>query len=135
MNTKTAARILAGIVALLCLLIGARYMFAPAGVLESAGFDPAGVSIAGLSTLRAVVGGTFLMFAIVIAVHSVRDGEQMTMRFIVLFWLLYTVGRIISMVVDGVGDGTIRSAVPGVIALLLSIGSVVMFSKSDSAES
>lgn len=135
MNTKTAARILAGIVALLCLLIGARYMFAPAGVLEGAGFDPAGVSIAGLSTLRAVVGGTFLMFAIVIGVHSVRDGEQMPMRFIVLFWLLYTAGRIISMVVDGVGDGTIRSAVPGVIALLLSIGSVVMFSKSNLAES
>ena len=42
MNTKMIARILAGIVALLCLLIGARYMFAPASILEGAGFDPAG---------------------------------------------------------------------------------------------
>ncbi len=131
MNKNTVAKVLAGLVGLLCLLVGARYMFTPVAVLETAGFDPAGVSIAGLSTLRAVVGGAFLMFAIVIMVHSVRDGEHMTMRFMVLFWLLYTVGRIISMVVDGVGDGTIRSAVPGVIALLLSIGSVVLFSKSE----
>ena len=134
MNTRTIARVLAGIVALLCLAIGARYMIAPAGILEGAGFDPAGVSVLGLSTLRAVVGGAFLMFAIVITVHSVRDGEDMTMRFIVLFWLLYTVGRIVSMMADGVVDGTIRSAIPGVVALLLSIMSVVMFSKSKTAQ-
>ena len=134
MNTKMIARILAGIVALLCLFIGVRYMFAPAGVLEGAGFDPAGVSELGLSTLRAVVGGAFLMFAFVIGVHSVRDGEDMAMRFVVLFWLLYSVGRIVGMVADGVVDGTIRSAVPGFVALLVSIGSVVMFSRSKAAE-
>lgn len=133
MNTNTIAKVLAAIVALLCLVIGARYMFAPAGVLEGAGFDPAGVSVLGLATLRAVFGGAFLMFTITIMAHSVRDGQDTAMRFAVLFWLLYTVGRIVSMVADGVVDGSIRSAIPGFVALLLSIGSVVMFSKSKTA--
>ncbi|MEM7119444.1 MAG: DUF4345 family protein [Chloroflexota bacterium] len=133
MNTKMIARVLAGIVALACLVIGIRYMFAPAGVLEGAGFDPAGVSILGLSTLRAVVGGAFLAFAIIVGVHTVRDGEDTMIRFMVLFWLLYTVGRIVGIVADGVVENTIRSAVPGVLLLLLSIGSVVFFSKSEAA--
>ena len=133
MNTKMIARVLAGLIALVCLLIGARYMFTPVGVLEGAGF-PADVGVMGLSTLRAVVGGAFLMFAIVIGVHSVRDGEDMAMRFIVLFWLLYSVGRIIGMVSDGVVEGPIRSAVPGFVLLLVSIASVVLFAKSKTAE-
>ena len=58
----------------------------------------------------------------------------MAMRFIVLFWLLYSVGRIIGMVSDGVVEGTIRSAVPGFVLLLVSIASVVLFAKSKTAE-
>lgn len=134
MNTKMIARGLAGLVALACLAIGARYMFAPAGILEGAGFDPAGVSVAGLSTLRAVVGGAFLTFAITVGIHTVRDGDDQMIRFMVLFWLLYTVGRVIGIVSDGVIENTIRSAIPGVILLLVSIGSVVMFKKNETAK-
>ena len=133
MNTNTIARGLAALVALLCLVIGARYMFAPAGILEGAGF-PTDLSPAGLSTLRAVVGGAFLAFAVIVGVHTVRDGEDEMIRFMVLFWLLYTVGRVVGMIADGVGDTTIRSAVPGVVALIISIASVVMFSRAKAAE-
>ena len=134
MNTKTIARSLAGLVALACLLIGARYMFAPAGILEGAGFDPVGTSIAGLSTLRAVVGGAFLAFAIIVGVHTVRDGEDEMIRFMVLFWLLYTIGRVVGIIADGIGETTIRSMIPGVVLLILSISSVVLFSRSKTAE-
>ena len=109
-------------------------MFNPAGVLEGAGFDPAGVSVAGLSTLRATIGAAFLTFAITVGIHTVRDGDDEMIRFMVLFWILYAVGRVVSMIADGVIDVTIRSAVPGVVLLLLSIGSVVMFRKSAVAE-
>ena len=134
MNTKTIARILAGLVVLACLAIGLRYMFAPAGILEGAGFDPEGVSILGLSTLRAVVGGTFLTFAIIVGVHTVRDGNDEMIRMMVLFWLLYTVGRVVGMVNDGIVENTIRSAIPGVVLLVVSITSVVLFSRGKAAE-
>ncbi len=133
MNTKTIARVLAGLVALACLLIGARYMFAPAGILEGAGF-PTDLSAGGLSTLRAVVGGAFIAFAIIVGVHTVRDGEDEMIRFMVLFWLLYTVGRVVGIVADGVGETTIRSMIPGIVLLVVSIGSVVMFARSKTAE-
>ena len=55
-------------------------------------------------------------------------------RMMVLFWLLYTVGRVVSMVADGVVENTIRSAVPGVVLLILSIGSVVLFSRNKTEE-
>ncbi|MEM7132226.1 MAG: DUF4345 family protein [Chloroflexota bacterium] len=134
MNTKTIARILAGLVALACLAIGILYMFNPGRVLEGAGFDPVGVSVLGFSTLRAVVGGAFLTFAIIVGIHTVRDGDDEMIRMMVLFWLIYTVGRVVSMVADGVVENTIRSAVPGVVLLILSIGSVALFSRSKSAE-
>ena len=133
MNTKMIARVLAGLVALACLAIGARYMFAPAGVLEGAGFDP-NTGELGLSTLRAVVGGAFLTFAITLVMHTVRDGDDTMIRFMVLFWLLYTVGRVTGMIADGVVDNTIRSAIPGVVLLIVSIASVSLFSKSKAAE-
>ena len=132
MNTKTIARVLAGLVALACLLIGARYMFAPAGILEGAGF-PADLSAGGLSTLRAVIGGAFIAFAIVVGLHTVKDGDDEMIRFMVLFWLLYIVGRVVGMISDGIGETTIRSVIPGVVLLIVSISSVVMFARSKSA--
>ncbi|MEM7033895.1 MAG: DUF4345 family protein [Chloroflexota bacterium] len=134
MNTNVIARVLAGIVVLACLAIGIRYMFAPASVLETAGFDPTGVSILGLSTLRAVVGGTFLTFAVIVGIHTVRDGEDEMIRMMVLFWLLYSVGRVVGFISDGVIENSIRSAVPGFVLLIVSIASVVLFSKSKGAE-
>ena len=134
MNTNMIARGLAGLVALACLAIGLLYMFNPAGVLEGAGFDPAGVSILGLSTLRAVVGGAFITFAIVVGLHTVRKGDDEMIRLMVLFWLMYTVGRVVGIVSDGIVEGTIRSAVPGVLLLIISIASVVLFSRGKAAE-
>ena len=106
MNTNMIARGLAGLVALACLAIGLLYMFNPAGVLEGAGFDPAGVSVLGLSTLRAVVGGAFITFAIVVGLHTVRKGDDEMIRLMVLFWLMYTVGRVVGIVSDGIVENT-----------------------------
>ena len=134
MNMKMIAKVLAGIIALLFLVFGARYMFDPAGILDAAGFDPAGVSVLGLSTLRATVGASWVTFGILIIMHSVRAGEDGAMRFAVLFLLLSVIARIISMVADGVVDGTVRNLVPVSLMLIVSIASVVLFSKSEAAE-
>ena len=134
MNTKLIAKILAGIIALMFLVFGARYMFAPAGILDTAGFDPAGVSVLGLSTLRATVGASWLTFGILIVMHSVRAGEDGAMRFAVLFLLLSVIARIISMVADGVVDGTVRNLVPVSLMLIVSIASVILFSRSEATE-
>ena len=127
MNTTLIAQVLAGIIAVLFLLFGARYYFAPAGILPSAGFDLDGVNVGGLSTARAMVGAALLTFGILIVVHSVVNGADGAMRFAVMFLGLSLIGRIISMVVDGQNEGTVRNLIPVSLMLIVSIGSVVLF--------
>lgn len=130
---KNAARGLAGLIALLFLVFGVLYYFAPAGVMETAGLgavlEP--VSITGLSTIRALIGASFLTFGILIVMHSVVSGEDGAMRFAVLFLLISVIGRILSIFQDGsVGSETIRNLVPVSLMLIVSIASVVLFSRS-----
>ena len=129
MNTKTIARVLAAIIALLFLFFGARYYFAPTGILPTAGFDLAGVDVGGLSTTRAIIGASFLTFGILIVMHSVRAGEDGAMRFAVLFLLLSVIGRVISMFADGSNDGTVRNLIPVSLMLVVSIASVILFNR------
>ena len=128
---RNAARALAGIIALLYLVFGARYMFAPAGIIETAGFEV--VNELGFATLRAIVGGSFLAFGILLVMHTVVNQETGALRFSILFLLLSIVGRIISMVTDGVVDGTVRNLVPVSLMFIVCIVSLVLFQKSEPA--
>ena len=83
---RNVARVLAGLIALLFLFFGVRYMFAPAGLLETAGL--VATSEFGLATVRALIGGSFLTFGILIIMHVVLHQNHGVLRMTILFLLL-----------------------------------------------
>lgn len=129
---KNVAKSLAGIVALLFFGFGASYMLAPAGALEAAGLEAA--STQGLATGRALIGGSFVTFGILIVMHVVVHDNHGVMRMVILFLLLSIIGRIISLVVDGSSAEAIRNLLPVSLMFLVSIGSLVLFLRSERAE-
>ncbi len=129
MNTNTIAKVLAAIVALLCLVIGTRYMFAPAGVMARAGIET--VNNLGMATIRAFIGGGFLTFGILLVMHTVINQETGALRFAILFLLLSIVGRVISLVADGSSVLAIRNLVPVSIIVIVSIVSLVLYLRSE----
>ena len=65
--------------------------------------------------------------------HTVVNQETGALRFSILFLLLSIVGRIISMVADGVIDGTVRNLIPVSLMFIVCIISLVLFQKSEPA--
>ena len=128
-DMRTAARVLAGIVALLFLIFGFRYMFFPESVMTAAGIEA--ISIQGMATIRAFIGGGLLTFGILLVMHTVIHQQTGALRFSILFLVLSIVGRLVSLFVDGSDPEAIRNLVPVTILLVLSIVSLVMFQKSD----
>ena len=126
---RNAAKGLAGIVALLFFVFGIRYMFFPAGLLESAGLEATGAL--GFATLRALIGGSFLTFGILIVMHVIVSENHGVMRMVILFLLLSIVGRIVSLVADGSDGGAIGNLIPVTLLLIGSIASLVLFLRSE----
>ena len=126
---RTAARVLAGVIALLFLVFGFRYMFLPDAVMATAGIEA--VNNLGMGTIRGLIGGGFLTFGILLVVHTVINQETSSLRFAILFLLLSIIGRIVSLVVDGSDPLAIRNLVPASIMLIVSIASLVLFQKSE----
>ena len=83
---RNVARGLAAIIALAFLIFGVRYMFAPAGLMASAGLEA--VSGLGFATVRALIGASFLTFGILLVMHTVVNQETGSLRFTILFLLL-----------------------------------------------
>ena len=104
-------------------------MFAPAPLMESAGIEA--VSALGFATVRALIGGGFLTFGILLVMHTVVNQETGSLRFAILFLLLSIIGRIVSLVADGADPESIRNIVPAAILLIGSIASLVMFLRSE----
>ncbi|MEO0564641.1 MAG: DUF4345 family protein [Chloroflexota bacterium] len=132
---KNTAKALAAVIALLFFVFGVRYMFAPAGVLEAAGLEA--TSILGLATARALIGGSFLTFGILIVMHVIVSENHGVMRMVILFLLISIIGRVLGLFIDGINPEAIRNLVPVSLMLLVSIGSLVLFirgEKSDQAE-
>lgn len=125
---RNVARGLAAIIALAFLIFGVRYMFAPAGLIEG---SLQAVSELGMANIRALIGGSFLAFGILLVMHTVVNQETGALRFAILFLLLSIIGRIISLVVDGSTALAIRNIVPATILLIGSIASLMLFQRSD----
>lgn len=126
---RNVARVLAGIIALLFLVFGARYMFAPEPLMASSGLEA--VSVLGMATIRAFVGGGFLTFGILLVMHTVINQETGALRFAILFLILSIVGRFVSLIADGSDPLAIRNLVPVSIMLIVSIASLVLFLRSE----
>lgn len=128
---RNIARALAGLIALLFLFFGVRYMFAPVSVLETAGL--VATSEVGLATVRALIGGSFLTFGILIVIHVVLHQNHGVLRMAILFLLLSIVGRIISLFADGSSPEAIRNLIPVSVMFVVSIISLVLFLRSENA--
>jgi hypothetical protein len=128
---RNIAKALSGLIALLFLLFGVRYMFAPASVMESAGLVAA--SELGLSTVRALIGGGFLTFGILLVMHVVLHENHGVLRMAILFLLLSLVGRIVGIFADGSSAEVIRNLIPVSGMLVVSIISLVLFLRSEAA--
>lgn len=126
---RTAARVLAAIIALLFLLFGFRYMFAPDAVMATAGIEA--INNLGMATIRAFIGGGFLTFGILLVMHTVINQETGSLRFAILFLLLSIVGRVVSLVADGSSPEALRNFVPVSLMVIVSVASLVMFLRSE----
>ena len=130
---RNVARILAGVIALLYLAFGIRFMFLTDGAMASAGLEA--VNILGMATARAFIGGGFLAFGILLVMHTVLNQETGALRFAILHLILTLVGRIVSLVADGSDPTALRNLVPVTIMIIVSIVSLVLFLRSEPTSS
>lgn len=126
---RNIARGLAGVIALLFLVFGVRYMFFPDALMATAGLQA--VSNLGMATVRALIGGSFLSFGILLVMHTVIHQETGALRYAILFLLLSIVGRVVSLVADGSDALALRNLVPVSIMLVVSIVSLILFLRTD----
>ena len=129
---RNTARGLAGLVALLFLIFGVQYMFLPAGLMESGGLEA--VNSLGVANVRALIGGAFLTFGILLIMHTVVNQQTGALRFAILFLFLSIVGRIVSLIADGSDGDVVRNMIPAIILFIVSIASLVMFLRSEGNE-
>lgn len=126
---RNAARVLAGIIALLFLAFGVRYMFFPEGAMAASGIEA--VSLLGMATVRAFIAAGLLSFGILLVMHTVVNQETGALRFAILFLILSIVGRVVSLAADGSDPLAIRNLVPVTLMLIVSIASLVLFLRSE----
>jgi len=126
---RNVARGLAALIALLFLVFGVRYMFAPASALSTLHLEA--VDHVGLSTIRAMNGAFFVTIGILLAVHTVIKQNTTPLHVAILFLALSVIGRIIGLVVDGSGGDAIRNVVPVTVILIVSVLSLVLFKRSE----
>ena len=98
LEMKTAVRILPTLLALLFVLMGLRFMFAPEAMAEQ--FKLAAVSASGLSSLRGVLGGFFLGLGLLLSVRLLGKSLEIFVA-IALVEGLVVVGRVVSLIIDG----------------------------------
>ena len=128
---RTIARVLAGVIALLFLLFGFRYMFLSHAVMATAGIEA--VTPLGVATIRAFIGGGMLTFGILLVMHTVVNQQTGSLRFSILFLVLSIVGRVVSLVADGSDPVALRNFVPVTLMVIVSVASLVLFLRSEPA--
>ncbi len=126
---RNVARGLAGLIAILFLVFGFRFMFMPEAAMVSMGLEA--VNNLGLATIRAFVGGSFLTFGVLLVMHTVVNQQTGALRFTIMFLLFSIIGRIISLFADGAGSEAVRNLIPVSLMLIVSVASLVMFQKTE----
>ncbi len=127
---KNVGRLLAAAVAVLFVAFGVLYMFSPEGRLAAS--DLEATSELGLATIRALIGASFLTFGILLIMHTVIGQDLGALRFTILFLLLSTIARVVSLVADGSSDDAIRNVIPVGLLLVASVVSLALFQRGES---
>ena len=110
---KILAKVLPGILGIAFLGVGLLFMFNPAATLDRLELVPN--AIAGWASIRSFIGGTFLGLAVLLF-HGVIKSEGKPIRMVGILLAAAVLGRIVSLVADGV-DGTVIG--PVVIEIIL----------------
>ncbi len=111
-------RIVLGLIATFFIVFGLRFMFTP-DIMEGEFFINA-VGAAGLSTVRADLGGSFIAMGVFI-VMGLRNGATLWLQAAAIAVGTIAVGRIVGFVVDGVVPSAVTACIVEVVfvALLL----------------
>jgi hypothetical protein len=110
------------VIGLLCvplLALGIKSMFAPGRMLDDLAIDPRGV--AGLSTVRGVVGGLFLSCVAMLVLGLV---QHQTVWFLAaaLVMGVAAVGRLVSLAADGYESAVLRPLVVEIVIVFVLVG-------------
>lgn len=95
---RTLARLLAGVIGVLALLLAARIWMSPAGPAAQLGLQ--GVGGLGAATLRADIGGFFAAGGLFALLGAIRSDGRLLLTPIALLGLAL-VGRLVTVFLDG----------------------------------
>ena len=119
MNKMNTGRSISGLVALFFMGTGLMLMFSPANILNHMFIDPI-ESVGGLSSIRAIWGGTTIAIWASVLVGAIRCNKDfMLVGFIALLMVL--IGRIVGYMSDGSFPELVSNVIPTVIAIILML--------------
>ncbi len=111
-------QILVGLATVMLLGLGTMSMFAPRRMLKNFALEPIGV--AGLSTVRSVVGGLFLTSVLLLG-YGVASGQTEGFLVVALLMGVVAVGRVVGLIADGFD----KAVIPPLIVELVIIAVLV----------
>ncbi|SDR21137.1 DUF4345 family protein [Pseudovibrio sp. Tun.PSC04-5.I4] len=91
-------QILVGLASLMLTGLGTVSMFAPARMVKNFAIEPIGV--AGLSTIRSVIGGFFLA-SVALLIIGLTTGQTLAFVAVAIFMGVTAFGRIVGLMLDG----------------------------------
>lgn len=113
---KTTIKILTGLVGLFILVNGLAFMFKPELVMAHSAIT--GNGSFGLSTIRGLIGGSMLMTAVIILLALIKSKPRLLFP-AALILLGWTLGRVISLILDGFDKGVLLGGV--MISLVMAL--------------
>lgn len=111
-------QILVGLATVMLLGLGTMSMFAPRRMLKNFALEPIGV--AGLSTVRSVVGGLFLTSVLLLG-NGLASGQTEGFLVVALLMGVVAVGRVVGLIADGFD----KAVIPPLIVELVIIAVLV----------
>ena len=109
---------LVGLAGLVLLGLGAMSMFAPKRMVKNFAIEPIGA--AGLSTIRAIIGGLFLA-SVALLVSGLITGQTLAFIAVAVLMGVVAIGRVVGIVADGFD----KAVVPPLVVELVIIAVLV----------
>ncbi len=127
---KLISQILAGLVALVLLFLGVRYMFTPDALSSFTSLTPDNEF--GKSNIRAM-GAPLLMLGILTGIGAIKAAHEF-LRPVALYFLMLIIARIVTIVADGSDATVIRALVVAVVFFVVSEGAMQVMKRLEKQE-
>ncbi len=116
MEIELALKTLVGAATVMLAGLGVMSMFAPRRMVGNFSIEPIGVL--GLSTIRSVIGGLFLSCVVILA-NGLISGQTMGFVAVSLILGAVAIGRVVSIVADGLQKEVIPPLVVEIIIIAI----------------